>query len=118
MILNIFSSAEDLAKITAYALKNPTFREIVKTKVITTEWAEESWRNRFYNKNKLLQMYPWADGVKTGYTKKSGRTLVSSATKNGQQLVAVTLNDPNDWLDSIKMFEYGFSEYPAVDFFE
>ncbi len=111
-----FSSAEDLAKITAYALKNPTFREIVKTKVITTEWAEESWRNRFYNKNKLLQMYPWADGVKTGYTKKSGRTLVSSATKNGQQLVAVTLNDPNDWLDSIKMFEYGFSEYPAVTF--
>jgi D-alanyl-D-alanine carboxypeptidase (penicillin-binding protein 5/6) len=111
-----YSSAEDLARITAYAMKNPTFREIVKTKVITTDWPGETWRNRFFNKNKLLQMYPWADGVKTGYTKKSGRTLVSSATKNGQQLIAVTLNDPNDWLDSIKMFEYGFSEYPAVTF--
>jgi D-alanyl-D-alanine carboxypeptidase len=111
---NHYSSAHDLAILTSYALKNPVFREIVKTKVIALPWPGETWRHKFYNKNKLLRMYSYADGVKTGFTKQAGRTLVTSATKNGQQLVAVTLNDPNDWLDSTKMFEYGFRSYQLV----
>jgi D-alanyl-D-alanine carboxypeptidase len=56
-------------------------------------------------------MYPWADGVKTGFTKQARRTLVTSATKNGMQLVAVTLNDGNDWQDAIDMYNYGFANY-------
>ncbi|WP_139203344.1 D-alanyl-D-alanine carboxypeptidase family protein [Thermoflavimicrobium dichotomicum] len=109
-----YSTAYDLAKLTAYALKNPVFQEIVKTKSITLSSPWETGRQTFFNKNKLLRMYPWADGVKTGFTKQAGRTLVTSATKDGHQLVAVTLNDPNDWYDSIKLFEYGYEHYDLV----
>lgn len=109
-----YSSAKDLAKLTAYALKNPIFQEIVKTEVKTVPWPGEQWHRKFYNKNKMLRFYQWADGVKTGYTKQAHRTLVSSATKDGTQLITVTLNDGNDWLDSIKMFEYGFEHYDLV----
>nr|WP_243648727.1 D-alanyl-D-alanine carboxypeptidase family protein [Hazenella coriacea] len=109
-----YSSAEDLAKLTAYALKNPTFREIVKTDVKKVPWPGEQWDRTFYNKNKMLQFYQWADGVKTGYTQKARRTLVSSATKDGAQLITVTLNDGDDWKDSMMMFEYGFKHYDLV----
>jgi D-alanyl-D-alanine carboxypeptidase len=106
-----YSSAKDLAIMTSYALKNPTFRQIVKTQIKTIDWPNLEWDQKFYNKNKLLRLYPWADGVKTGFTKQAKRTLVTSATKNGAQLVAVTLNDGNDWNDAIDMYNYGFANY-------
>ncbi|WP_187820932.1 D-alanyl-D-alanine carboxypeptidase family protein [Pasteuria penetrans] len=106
-----YGSAYDFAKIAAYALHNNNFRKIVSSQVAIVPWPDMPNGRKFYNKNKLLRLYPWADGVKTGYTKRSGRTLVSSATKNGMQLVAVTLNDGNDWRDAINMFEYGFLQY-------
>ncbi|MBD1372950.1 D-alanyl-D-alanine carboxypeptidase [Hazenella sp. IB182357] len=106
-----YSSAEDLGKLTAYALKNNTFQKIVETEVKTVSWPNEEWKRKFYNKNKMLRFYEWANGVKTGYTKKAHRTLVSSATKDGMQLVAVTLDDGNDWKESMVMFEYGFKHY-------
>ncbi len=109
--LGHYSSAKDLAILSSYALKNPTFREIVKTQVKTVDWPGLDWDQKFYNKNKLLRLYPWADGVKTGFTKQARRTLVTSATKNGQQLVAVTLNDGNDWQDAMDMYNYGFANY-------
>nr|WP_237446431.1 D-alanyl-D-alanine carboxypeptidase family protein [Shimazuella alba] len=106
-----YSSAKDLAILTSYALKNPTFRQIVKTQIKTLDWPNLDWDQKFYNKNKLLSLYPWADGVKTGFTKQARRTLVTSATKEGNQLVAVTLNDGNDWNDAIDMYNYGFANY-------
>lgn len=106
-----YSSARDLAVLASYALKNPTFQEVVKTEVITVPWPGEKWNRKFYNKNKMLRLYKWADGVKTGFTKKARRTLVASATKEGRQLVTVTLNDGDDWRDSISMLEYGFNQY-------
>ncbi|WP_051271122.1 D-alanyl-D-alanine carboxypeptidase family protein [Shimazuella kribbensis] len=106
-----YSSAKDLAILTSYALKNPTFRQIVKTQIKTIDWPNLEWDQKFYNKNKLLRLYPWADGVKTGFTKQARRTLVTSATKNGSQLVAVTLNDGNDWNDAIDMYNFGFANY-------
>jgi serine-type D-Ala-D-Ala carboxypeptidase (penicillin-binding protein 5/6) len=106
-----YSSAKDLAILTSYALKNPVFQQIVKTQVKTLDWPNLDWDQKFYNKNKLLRLYPWADGVKTGFTKQARRTLVTSATKNGSQLVAVTLNDGNDWNDAIDMYNYGFANY-------
>ena len=57
-------------------------------------------------------LYKGADGVKTGYTKLSNRTLVSSATRAGQQLAAVTLNDGSDWMDHSKLLDFGFEHYP------
>lgn len=109
-----YSSAKDLAILTAYALKNPVFQEIVKTEVKTVYWPGEQWKRKFYNKNKMLRFYKWADGVKTGFTRKARRTLVSSATKDGHQLITVTLNDGDDWKDSMFMLEYGFNHYDLV----
>ncbi|MFE0560513.1 D-alanyl-D-alanine carboxypeptidase family protein [Paenibacillus sp. NPDC058910] len=107
-----YSSANDVAKLTAYALKNPVFSEIVKTKAKKAPNPNEAWDYKWDNKNKMLRFYEGADGVKTGYTKKAFRCLVSSATRNGQQIAAVTLNDGNDWNDHSKMLDYGFAHFP------
>ncbi|RUS48130.1 D-alanyl-D-alanine carboxypeptidase family protein [Cohnella sp. AR92] len=107
-----YSSANDLARLTAYALHDKTFSSIVSTKVKTAPNPHDKWEYKWVNKNKMLFQYDGADGVKTGYTKKALRCLVSSATRNGQQLVAVTLNDRNDWMDHRRMLDYGFSAYP------
>lgn len=107
-----YSSANDLAQLTAYAMHNAVFKEIVKTPTKKAPNPNESWDYKWDNKNKMLRLYDGADGVKTGYTKKAFRCLVSSATRNGQQLVAVTLNDGDDWNDHGKMLDYGFEYYP------
>lgn len=106
-----YASANDMAKLAAYALHDPTFREIVGTKVKTAPNPEEEWDYKWVNKNKMLHLYEGADGVKTGYTKQALRTLVSSATRGGRQLAAVTLNDGNDWNDHAKLLDYGFAAY-------
>ncbi|SDW31855.1 D-alanyl-D-alanine carboxypeptidase family protein [Paenibacillus sp. CF384] len=110
-----YSSANDLARLTAYAMKNPVFKEIVKTKEKKAPNPNDSWDYQWRNKNKMLTMYEGADGVKTGYTKKSLRTLVSSATRNGQQLVAVTLNDGDDWQDHRKLLDFGFANFRLTE---
>lgn len=110
-----YSSANDLAKLTAYALRNPVFAEIVSTKEKQVQNPHAEWQYSWKNKNKMLSMYEGADGVKTGYTKKSLRCLVSSATRNGQQLAAVTINDGDDWLDHKRMLDWGFENYPLVE---
>lgn len=107
-----FSSANDLAVLTAYAMHNPVFKEIVATKEKTADNPYEKWDYKWSNKNKMLRLYEGADGVKTGYTKKALRCLVSSATRDGQQLVAVTLNDGNDWNDHSSLLDFGFNHYP------
>ncbi|MFD0670470.1 D-alanyl-D-alanine carboxypeptidase family protein [Cohnella sp. GCM10027633] len=107
-----YASANDMARLAAYALRNKDFREIVGTRVKTAPNPHDPWDYKWVNKNKMLTMYEGADGVKTGYTKKALRTLVSSATRNGQQLVVVTLNDGDDWSDHRKLLDYGFENYP------
>lgn len=100
-----YSTARDLATLAAFAMENPVFAQTVSTKTITAG-------NRFLrNHNKLLWLYPGADGVKTGYTKAAGRILVSSAERNRRRLVAVTINDPNDWHDHATLLDQGFSKY-------
>ncbi|MFF2482116.1 D-alanyl-D-alanine carboxypeptidase family protein [Paenibacillus sp. NPDC058071] len=110
-----YSSSNDLAKLAAYALKNPVFADIVKTKLKQVPNPHEKWQYSWKNKNKMLTMYEGADGVKTGYTKLSFRCLVSSATRNGQQLAAVTINDGDDWADHRSMLDWGFNNYPLVE---
>lgn len=107
-----YSSANDLARLTAYALRNPVFREIVKTRVKKVPNPNAEWDYIWTNKNKMLTMYEGADGVKTGYTKLAHRCLVSSATRGGQQLAAVTLNDGDDWADHQRLLDWGFRHYP------
>lgn len=101
-----YSTARDLAKITAAALENEVFREIVSTKRAVIGETEPRY---LHNHNKLLDLFPDCIGVKTGFTKKCGRCLVSAAERNGELLIAVTLDDPNDWNDHSSLLEYGFS---------
>ncbi|ASA22964.1 D-alanyl-D-alanine carboxypeptidase family protein [Paenibacillus donghaensis] len=113
-----YSSANDLARLTAYAMHNPVFKEIVKTPEKTADNPNDKWDYKWSNKNKMLRLYEGANGVKTGYTKKALRCLVSSATRQGQQLVAVTINDGNDWNDHAALLDYGFNHYPLTSLIE
>lgn len=100
-----YSTARDLAVLAAYAMGNPIFAKTVSTRSVRVG-------NRcLTNHNKLLWQVAGADGVKTGYTKAAGRILVSSAVRDGRRLVAVTINDPDDWRDHAALLEEGFSRY-------
>ena len=112
---NHYSSAYDLAILARYALKNPVFSEIVATKKMTIPLDNGSGTRVLINHNKLLRLYEGANGVKTGYTKRTGRCLVSSSIKNGVWLIAVTLNDPNDWKDHTALFNLGYEQYASVN---
>ena len=103
-----YSTARDLSKIAAAALEDETFREIVSTKRYTIP-SPDGGRRFLCNHNKLLSFFPDCVGVKTGFTKKSGRCLVSAAERDGDLLICVTLNDPNDWRDHSALLDYGFS---------
>ena len=100
-----YSTARDMALLTAYAMQNPIFAQTVSTKTITI--GERCLRNH----NKLLWQLEGANGVKTGYTKAAGRILISSVTRMGRQLIAVTFNAPDDWQDHKTLIEDGFSRF-------
>lgn len=106
-----YTCALDMAKISAYAMKNHMFRKIVSTKEKVIPWEGHQWGRTLKNHNKMLRLYEGAEGIKTGFTKKDGRCLVTSATKNGIRLICVTLNAPDDWNDHKKMLDMGFSLY-------
>ncbi len=104
-----YTTARELALITAEAMKNGTFRKIVSTYKRYLPMNGEQNMRLVVNHNKLLRTYEGCIGVKTGYTKKDGRCLVSAAERDGVTLIAVTLNAPSDWSDHKKMLDYGFS---------
>ncbi|MEI7024599.1 D-alanyl-D-alanine carboxypeptidase family protein [Paenibacillus sp. y28] len=109
------STAEDMALLTAYALKNPVFLDIVKTKEKRVPNPGGQWDHVWKNKNKMLSLYDGANGVKTGYTKTAGRCLVSSAARDGRELAVVTLGDPDDWLDHSQLLDYGFQTFQRTE---
>jgi D-alanyl-D-alanine carboxypeptidase (penicillin-binding protein 5/6) len=108
------STAYDMALLAAEALKNETIAKICASKSALIEFGNPPKKIRVTNHNKLLQLYPYAIGMKTGFTKKSGRCLVSAAQKDGVRLVSVTLKAGDDWNDHISMYEYGFSITESV----
>ena len=107
-----YTTARDLAALSCAALSVPQFREIVST-VRRTIGEGESART-LVNHNRMLTAYDGAIGVKTGYTKKSGRCLVSAAERGGVTLVAVTIDDGDDWRDHAAMLDYGFAGLESV----
>jgi D-alanyl-D-alanine carboxypeptidase/D-alanyl-D-alanine carboxypeptidase (penicillin-binding protein 5/6) len=109
-----YTTAYELAKIAAYALENETFARIVSTVKYTVPATELSPARTLVNHNRLLREYSDIIGVKTGFTKKCGRTLVSAAERDGVCLICVTLNDGDDWRDHRAMLDYGFSLYESV----
>ena len=100
-----YSTAKDLAKLAVYAMENPIFAKTVSAKSVKVG------ERYLTNHNKLLWRVEGADGVKTGYTQAAGRILVSSATRQGRRLIAVTIDDPDDWKDHAALLEEGFSRY-------
>lgn len=102
-----YSTARDMARLAAACLENEIVAKICATKSITFG------TRHFSNHNRLLSLYEGCVGMKTGYTQRAGRTLVSAAKRNDQTLIVVTLNDPNDWDDHMDLFDYGFSQFPA-----
>lgn len=103
---NHYSTAYDLAVLAQACLDNETVAEICATQSITVG------TRTFVNHNKLLRRYEGCVGMKTGFTEKAGRTLVSAAARNGQTLICVTLNDGDDWNDHAKLLDYGFATFP------
>ncbi len=110
---NHYTTAYDLALITAEAMKNPYFREMISLQKARIGKGESA--RVIANKNKMLRLYDGANGVKTGFTKNSGRCLVSSAKRDGMQLIAVVLNHGDMWNDSMALLDYGFDNFTMVD---
>lgn len=106
---NHYSTAYDLAVLTAYALKNEAFKKAVSSYKATLFYGNPPYRRTLTNHNKLLVEFDDAIGVKTGFTKKAGRCLVSAAQRDGKQVICVTLNDPQDWEDHTKLLNLGLN---------
>ncbi len=127
-----YTTAYDLALISAAALADPVLREIMSTRraviplcdmqspdqkmqeMQTTQDALPVGSRVLLNHNKMLRYYDGAIGVKTGYTQRSGRCLVSAAERDGLTLIAVTLNAPDDWSDHTRLLDLGFSQYTRI----
>lgn len=103
------STVYDMSLLTKHANSLDEYKKIVGTKKYTvkTNYKTYVWEN----KNKLLSIYKYTTGGKTGFTDNAKRTLVSSASKHNMNLIVVTLNDPDDWNTHIKLYEYGFNNY-------
>jgi len=106
------STAYDMALLMRYAMQNDEFREITRTKSITVKSNYKTYV--WGNKNKLLNMYEYATGGKTGYTQKAKRTLVTSASRDDKNLIVVTLNDGNDFNNHESLYTEYFSKYEVA----
>ncbi|GFN30879.1 D-alanyl-D-alanine carboxypeptidase family protein [Paenibacillus xylaniclasticus] len=107
-----YTTAEDMARIAQYAMRNEKFREIVGTKRVA--WNGQSWQTTLVNHNKLLGSYEGATGIKNGYTQAAGSTLVASAERNGMELIAVILKAPTSnqlYTEMRSLLDYGFAAY-------
>jgi D-alanyl-D-alanine carboxypeptidase (penicillin-binding protein 5/6) len=104
-----YSTAWDLAALTRYALRNPRFTQLVRTKRIQVRWVAPTNSKIYLNNNYLLHTYHGANGVKTGYTHESGWCLVATATRQGKKLIAVVLDSPNIYGDARTLLNLGFS---------
>lgn len=116
-----YTTAYELGILTLYAMKNAEFAKAVFCEKATLNYGNPPYKRSLTNHNKMLKMYDGAVGVKTGFTKKSGRCLVTAAKRDGKFVIAVTLNAPSDWSDHKKLLDYGFSQIkqthysPSID---
>jgi D-alanyl-D-alanine carboxypeptidase/D-alanyl-D-alanine carboxypeptidase (penicillin-binding protein 5/6) len=109
-----YTTAEELAIIASHALDNAVFKEIVSTYKKTFNSGDR--QSTYINHNKLLNIYDGCIGVKTGFTKKSGRCLVGAAEKDGLTFITVTLDAPNDWSDHKNLLDIGYSTLEKICF--
>lgn len=107
---NHYTTAYDMAIIAREAMKNAEFKTIAGAKSWVANRGEGKY-NHFYNKNKVVFEYSGGTGIKIGYTKRSGRTLVASAERNGMELICVVMNAPNWFNDSYRLMDYVFESF-------
>lgn len=112
---NHYSTATDIALLMGEAVKNERFCEITKNEAMTVNFLTPQKKVTYQNHNRLLKLYDYCIGGKTGFTKSAGRCLVSVSRKDGVTLVCVTLDAPSDWNDHIAMYNYGFEQLSSVD---
>ena len=106
-----FSTARDMAAISSFAMANETFRSIVSTKVYKDcPYAGRDYNRVITNKNKMLTMLEGGNGIKTGYTKAAGRCLISSAERDGKEVICVVLSCGPMFEESCGLIEDAFSE--------
>jgi D-alanyl-D-alanine carboxypeptidase len=104
-----YSTAADLAALARYAMRDPRFRSIVRTRIARLRWTKPTFSKVYVNKNPLLGTYPGADGVKTGFTTLAGHCLVASAHRGSVRLIAVVLHSSDPGLDARRLLNFGFA---------
>ncbi len=111
-----YSCARDLAVITRYALQNPLFNRMVRTRETTISFCDSNRKETIFNTNRLLRegSYPGIDGVKTGSTPRAGNCLIVSATRGDRRLIAVVLHSASRYRDAVTLLDYGFNEVQRV----
>lgn len=113
-----YTTAYDLAIIASYGMKNEDFKRIVGTKKVEIPWAGRDYNRIVVNKNKILSRYKGGTGIKTGYTGRAGRCLVSSAEREGMELICVVLNCGPMFEESMKYMDMMFNKYHIQTFIE
>lgn len=111
---NHFSTAYDMAILAKNALENPDFAEICRSESAVAEYGNPPFKRTLYNHNRLLKTLEGAVGIKTGYTKKAGRCLVSAAEREGVLLILATLGCPDDWDYHTALYEEYFKKLESV----
>ncbi|MPZ75996.1 MAG: hypothetical protein GEU77_05685 [Deltaproteobacteria bacterium] len=116
-----YSTARDLALIFRYAMKNPTFREIVHTKISSVRSLSPGKKRTkarlisVRNHNRLLWNFDGALGGKTGYTFAAQKCFVGAVERNGVTLIVSLLGSRDLWGDTKRLLEYGFDNYEALN---
>jgi len=108
------STAWDMALLGREAMRNPLFREICSKASIRVSYGNPPYARSLSNHNRLVRELPGCVGIKTGFTDKAGRTLVSAVERDGRMLIAVTLRAPSDWEDHRLLYDYGFAQFHPI----
>ncbi len=109
-----YSTARDLALIARYAMENPQFRAIVSQRKVMISRSHNQQDLWMVSRARFLDMYPWAEGIKTGYTRQAGFCFAGAASRNGRRLITVVLNSPQREQDTIALMEYGFRYWQPI----
>ena len=112
---NHYTTAKDLAKLARFAMQNEDFSTAASSSSAVLKFGNPPYKRTITNHNKLLKIFDGAIGVKTGFTKKAGRCLVSAARRDGKFVIAVTLCDPDDWDDHTKLLNYGLDSIKSTE---
>jgi len=108
------STAYDMALLGREAIQNPLFREICSKPSMSVSYGNPPFSRMLRNHNRLVRELKGCVGIKTGFTEKAGRTLVSAVERDGRLLIAVTLRAPSDWEDHRRLYDYGFAQYHPI----